>query len=94
MCGHGSVRPADVDANLTTATDLAYQTVVKSDRTGPYIMCKLRHSSVRAAEPDYVKLYRRGSSKISGQATQTGLSSAILCGVTDGCKPSRTSART
>ncbi|KAF9811783.1 hypothetical protein IEO21_06395 [Rhodonia placenta] len=30
--------PADVDANLTTATDLAYQAVVKSDRTGPYIM--------------------------------------------------------
>ncbi|KAH9833684.1 glycoside hydrolase family 71 protein [Rhodofomes roseus] len=30
--------PADVDANLTTATDLAYQAVVKSDRTGPFIM--------------------------------------------------------
>ncbi|OSX66490.1 glycoside hydrolase family 71 protein [Postia placenta MAD-698-R-SB12] len=30
--------PADVDANLTTATDLAYQAIVKSDRTGPYIM--------------------------------------------------------
>lgn len=32
-------RPADVGANLTTATDLAYQAAVSS-LSGPYIMCE------------------------------------------------------
>lgn len=32
-------RPADIDALLTTETDLAYQKAISS-RNGPYIMCK------------------------------------------------------
>lgn len=32
-------RPADVAANLTTDTDVAYQTAIKQ-RTGPYVMCE------------------------------------------------------
>ncbi|KZT10864.1 glycoside hydrolase family 71 protein [Laetiporus sulphureus 93-53] len=50
--------PDDVDANLTTATDLAYQAVIKDDRTGPYIMSvsPWQFKNLGTSDTDWVEL--------------------------------------
>ncbi|KZT71491.1 glycoside hydrolase family 71 protein [Daedalea quercina L-15889] len=50
--------PDDVDANLTTATDLAYQAVIKSNRTGPYIMSvsPWQFKNLGTSDTDWVEL--------------------------------------